>query len=198
MPGWAHPIFAIRWIGSHPSNSVSLGWFPKEVPGELFVSASNQTRLARRTTLPPTSISAASYIHESNKQFHNEWELRAYQLHYLGTSIKPRCKSADCYIKACEDDNALFARFTRMVTNHAPIGSYYRRFPHLQKSEFCLSPGWRFESRDHVLDKCSRYSRHWESWPTMASREPSSLHAMVGFLLNNPRAFNFGPRNTCP
>ena len=124
---------------------------------------------ARRTTLPPTVISAASYIHESNKQFHNEWEMRAYQLRYLGTSfmrlklknrrIKPRRKSADCYIKACEDDNSLFARFTRMVTNHAPIGSYYRRFPHLNKSELCLSPGWRFESRDHVLDKCSRYSR---------------------------------------
>ena len=101
--------------------------------------------------------------------------------------IKPRHKAADCYIKACKDNNQLFARFTRMATDHAPIGSYYKRFSHLQKSDRCLSPGWHPESRDHMLDKCSRYSRHWEAWLPMASREPSSLLTLVGFLIDNPR-----------
>ncbi|TEB20215.1 hypothetical protein FA13DRAFT_1801198 [Coprinellus micaceus] len=45
-----------------------------------------------------------------------------------GKPVRPSYANGGTWLRYVNDDNALCARFTRAVLNHAPIGEYYRRF----------------------------------------------------------------------
>jgi hypothetical protein len=156
------------------------------------------------------SLSAASVIHEAGKDYHSEWDNATRLPNYTGRSflhlkvggkrIPMRKKTAKVYIDHCNNDTQLLARFTRAIMNHAPIGSYYERFPHLKGDplcKFCEPVQQITQTRYHILQDCSRYSRYWEDWPSWLQYCPDSLRGFVGFLIDNPLAFSFKKTSSC-
>ena len=59
-------------------------------------------------------------------------------------------------------------RASRAIVNHAPIDEYWLRF--FPWDEFKCSCGYYpIESRHHILHKCKKYNKYWNSrWDTIA------------------------------
>ncbi|KDR65264.1 hypothetical protein GALMADRAFT_21607, partial [Galerina marginata CBS 339.88] len=106
------------------------------------------------------------------------------QLRKLGKkviTITPDIRKGGPWIRKAGGDNTSFARLCRCILNHAPIGSYYRRF-NIQEPHGCPRCGAPRETRSHILSYCPGYER-----PAPTDR----LHGLVEFLLENPEAFSF-------
>ena len=79
--------------------------------------------------------------------------------------------------------NLLYARATRAITNHAPIGEH--RLCFFPKEDFlCSCNEYPIESRRHILYDCKRFSRYWNP-------RRDTLKHFVMFLNANPSAFAF-------
>ena len=79
--------------------------------------------------------------------------------------------------------NSLYARVSRAITNHAPIGEYRLRF--FPREEFrCLCRLYPIETRCHILYECRRFNKYWNP------RRDLSSH-FVMFLEFNPSVFTF-------
>ena len=78
-------------------------------------------------------------------------------------SIKPTYMKDSTWLKLLGHLNSLYARATRAITNHAPIGKYCLRFFPRENSN-CLCKIYPIKSRHHILYKCRRYNNLLESW----------------------------------
>jgi hypothetical protein len=168
----------LDWLGTNLDNETVLDWLPREYTCPELDTLRYRLRRSRKAQAhPPTHLSAASVIHQAKKAFHNEWndttKLPSYRggsflsLGKWGRRIPMSTRTARIYMEACRNSVALLARFTRAVTSHAPIGWYYQRFEGLGKSplcQWCLPRRRCIQTRAHILDTCSQYSRYWESW----------------------------------
>ncbi|KAF9451118.1 hypothetical protein P691DRAFT_808776 [Macrolepiota fuliginosa MF-IS2] len=86
----------------------------------------------------------------------------------------------------------LAARFTRCVTNHAPIGEYRERF-NLGEDDNSCSCGAPMQTRSQLLSSCPKLIHtksliHDHRIPTMA---PRSIEHLISFLQDNLSAFVF-------
>jgi hypothetical protein len=80
-------------------------------------------------------------------------------------------------------DPKIMARFTRCITAHAPIGEYRRDFAPLL--DFACPCGMSlYESREHVLQRCPRFSRKHPDFH-------SYVDSLTDFLKDNPNSFEF-------
>jgi hypothetical protein len=82
---------------------------------------------------------------------------------------------------------SLYARFSRAITNHAPIGAYRARF-HLDPDRTTSCPGHpeTVETRFHILNECDWYAR-------CIVYDYEQIEDFILFLLDNPLAFSFIP-----
>ncbi|KDR75456.1 hypothetical protein GALMADRAFT_140956 [Galerina marginata CBS 339.88] len=64
------------------------------------------------------------------------------------------------WIRKAGGDNTSFARLCRCILNHAPIGSYYRRF-NIQEPHGCPRCGAPRETRSHILSYCPGDVKQW-------------------------------------
>ena len=81
------------------------------------------------------------------------------------------------------------------MLGHAPIGSFYKRFPFFGKCPecpFCLDG--TVETREHILSDCRMYDRFWEAWLAHVELAQDTLHDFVEFLRMNTVAFTFKTR----
>jgi hypothetical protein len=83
------------------------------------------------------------------------------------------------------ESTSLYARFTRAVTNHAPIGAYRARF-HLDPGRSTSCPGHpeSDETRFHILNECDWYVRR-------ITYDYEQIEDVILFLIDNPLAFSF-------
>jgi hypothetical protein len=104
-----------------------------------------------------------------------------------GNTEQPTYFKGGTWLPHC-DEPCKFARFVRMVTNHAPIGAYRARFfPGDDfESRFCPC-GADFESRHHILTRCPEYDYS----RVTHGRAPCTMYELLCFLEDNPRAFSF-------
>ena len=79
--------------------------------------------------------------------------------------------------------NSLYARATRAITNHVPIGEYRLRF-FLNEEFSCPCNKYPIESRRHILYDCKRFNGYWNP-------RRDTLKHFVMFLRANPSAFAF-------
>ena len=82
------------------------------------------------------------------------------------------------------------ARFCRAVLDHAPIGSFRRRF---FPNESTTCPECRvFQDREHVLLKCRKYRRWWNCRGEYEFlQRVSSYRDVTTFIKSNESAFSF-------
>jgi hypothetical protein len=101
-----------------------------------------------------------------------------------GKPVRPSYANGGTWLRYVNDDNALCARFTRVVLNHAPIGEYYRRFNiHGHDTHECEC-GCPMQTRHHIFTQCGVLDTQ--------DRDPRFILELVGFLVDNPIAFAFG------
>ena len=87
--------------------------------------------------------------------------------------------------------NAFIARFTRAILNHAPIGSYGRRFRVGDFEDTKCTCG-REETREHILNgciwtNCRQYTRSQNG----REFDVDTLPGLIKFLEVNPHVFAF-------
>lgn len=93
-------------------------------------------------------------------------------------------------MKAHGGSNVNMARFSRMVLNHAPIGSYRQRFFPGEPVN-CNSCG-RLQTRAHVLLECDCYRRRWRHNSIEELLRKLDPFAKVNtFIEENQSAFSF-------
>ena len=110
-----------------------------------------------------------------------------------GKLLKPSSKKHGTWLTpVAHKSNAFIARYTRAILNHAPIGSYRRRF-RVGDFENTKCTCGREETREHILEgciwtTCRRYTRR-----TGRYREfhVGDLPGFIKFLEVNPHAFAF-------
>ena len=93
-------------------------------------------------------------------------------------------------IKEHGESSTAMARFCRVVLNHAPIGSYRRRFFENEPSE---CPDCKvLQDRAHILLRCKRYRRWWRCGTEFDFLQRVSAYKDFNeFIEANPRAFTF-------
>ena len=97
--------------------------------------------------------------------------------------IEPSYSKGGSWLKAIGHSNFLYVPTTRAITNHAPTGEYRLRF--FLREEFkCPCGQYSIESRCHILHKCSRINRYWNT-------RRDTLSHFIMFLEFNPSAFSF-------
>ena len=74
--------------------------------------------------------------------------------------IKPSYIRGGSWLKFFGHSNSLYARASRTIINHAPIGKYRLRFfPREDFSYPCRS--YSIESKSYILHKCKRFNNYW-------------------------------------
>ena len=87
------------------------------------------------------------------------------------------------WLKFIGHSNLLYARVTRAIINHTPIGKY--RLCFLPKEDFKCSCGlYPIELRYHILYECQRFNNYWNP-------KRDSLSHFILFLEFNSSAFAF-------
>jgi len=73
--------------------------------------------------------------------------------------IEPSYVKGGSWLKFFSYSNSLYARATRAITNHAPIGEYRLRF-FPWESFNCPCGSYPVETRHHILHECERYNKY--------------------------------------
>ena len=98
--------------------------------------------------------------------------------------LEPLYTKEDSWIKYFGHSNSLYARTTRAIINHAPIGEYCLHF--FPNEDFsCPCSDYLIESRCYILHDCRRFNNYWNLRRDVISH-------FVSFLEFNSNAFSFG------
>ncbi|KIL71730.1 hypothetical protein M378DRAFT_20011 [Amanita muscaria Koide BX008] len=187
------------WFLEDPSNTITLGWYPKEYNPEALKHLPNWTRAQRVTTnCPPASPSAATLLRVAKATMTKTIRVRNARRklgkHFPQLGPGPSAKQAKPhlrFINFTRNDPRLLTRLTRALTAHAPIGRYYLHRPWHNRHIWCRCPGEYVQTVNHVLDDCTLYARHWEGWYLIPLEKEAPLKALVSFLRSNPTSFTF-------
>ncbi|KAF8626579.1 hypothetical protein AX15_004792 [Amanita polypyramis BW_CC] len=112
------------------------------------------------------------------------------RLKYKGRRIGPSLGSRrKAFIEASEDNIVILARLTRLITNHAPIGEYRKRF--FPRESTKCNYDEEYQSRTHILTKCEGYKNKFKNLDYLR-RDKDGLENVVKFLKKNIKAITFG------
>lgn len=196
---WTFDRLLKGWLMEDPSNSITLGWFPKQYNPEVLEHLPNLTRAARVfTDSPPDTLSAATYLRLAKAGITQIIRIRSAR-HKLGKHFPalgpgPSAKTSKPhlrFINMARNNPRLLARLTRALTAHMPVGRYYLHRPWHNWHIWCQCPGEYVQTIAHVLDDCTLYARHWEGWYLIPLEKEAPLKALVSFLILNPTSFTF-------
>ena len=147
---------------------------------------------------PPIVLTAASHKRAYMAQAVKDWRLQALpllqaqhiQLKIRRTPLQPQLWGAKGrqFIKLVGNDISLFGRFTWLISGHAPIGSYRRRF-FPQQNTLCLTDGL-FQDIQHVTVQCLKYSAKFPSFPQFLFLNKNAKKS-IEFLKQNSTAVSF-------
>jgi len=96
--------------------------------------------------------------------------------------LEPIYVKSRSWLKFFGHSNSLYARATRAIVNHAPIGEYRLRF--FPRKDFsCLCRSYPIKSKYHILHECKKLNVCWNP------RRDSISH-FIFFLEFNSRAIS--------
>ncbi|OCH90074.1 hypothetical protein OBBRIDRAFT_696197, partial [Obba rivulosa] len=181
------------------THHVHIHWCPSHVgivPNE-FVDG--EAKEALREDAPhDVSISAARS--DIIERMRGAWRAQAEQVTYRGRHLALPSKywrnpshtlRGNPFLARMGGDARLFARFTRVVTGHAPVGDFRERF-HLDGPVDCLC-GHAVESIQHILWQCPVWIRKWRPQSRMLEEleRLDPFADVLWFLRMNPLAATF-------
>ena len=186
------------WLNAAIINRIEIVWVPSHSGFALNEHADRSMKSPFIGPVPPKAPSLSSAIRANKTQAVLSWRLQfaVFQSRkrlLLRKNKKPVLPStwnaaSNRFIMTMNDNPTLVSRFTRAVTNHAPIGEYRTRFfPQQPSSCPC---GALLQSREHILCECPRYSAHFPSSHSFYKGR-HNLNKLAKFLQDNPIAFAF-------
>ena len=102
-----------------------------------------------------------------------------------GEMLLPTYAKGGTWLPKIKGDTALFARATRCILSHAPLGEYYERF-NIDAPHACRCG--QFQTRRHLLQFCEECTlRPYRGLPRY-------YETLITFLEENPWAFSFADR----
>jgi len=99
-----------------------------------------------------------------------------------GDALKLTCINGGVWLSPVASNLSVAVRLFKCILNHAPIGSYYKRF-NIPEPLAC-DCGFYCQDRDHVLLSCNKHKRK-------ANWRPHYLKDIIDFLEENPSVFSF-------
>ncbi|KAF9258716.1 hypothetical protein L218DRAFT_1004637 [Marasmius fiardii PR-910] len=149
----------------------------------------------------PTTITSLDYLRkQATSSCQDAWVSRFQHSSYRGSqflemkglkgkSLQPSYIKGGTWLSKLGDSNTLVARAVRCITNHAPVGEYYRRFNIPNTSRLCTcwsaenSQSAVVQTRTHVLHHCPDV-KHFKNIDYVVG--------LAQFLKKNPQVFSFG------
>ena len=105
-----------------------------------------------------------------------------------GGIMEPSYSKGETWIKYIGHLNLLYAKATRAITNHVPIGEYQLRF--FPREDFsCPCRNYPIEPRCHILHECKRYNKYWNP-------RRDTIGHFVAFLEFHENVFSFSGSTT--
>ncbi|KAK1219310.1 hypothetical protein PQX77_017981 [Marasmius sp. AFHP31] len=155
-------------------------WLLEEDDREIkFVEVPSSAKCAPQTSLDYLRKKATNACQDAWVMCCQEAKYKGRQFLELndlkGKPLQPKYTSGGTWLPNIGRTNSLTSRVIRCITNHAPVGEYYRRF-HIPESEDCRC-GQALETRLHVLFRCPQAAR---------SGPIRYLGDLVNFLDANP------------
>jgi len=97
--------------------------------------------------------------------------------------LEPLTIKSSPWLQHFGHSDILYAKATRAIVNHTPIGEYQLRF--FPREEFMCPCGlYSIESRQHILHECKRFNKYWNP-------KRDSIGYFTLFLKFNNNAFIF-------
>jgi hypothetical protein len=107
-----------------------------------------------------------------------------------GKPLRPTYANGGTWLRNVNEENLLCTRFMRAVLNHAPTGKYYRRFHIPGHETHECECGCPMQTWHHILTQCGVLDS--------LNRTPRYVRELIGYLVDNPKAFAFGFQYTHP
>ncbi|KAF8624012.1 hypothetical protein AX15_006087 [Amanita polypyramis BW_CC] len=179
-------IFNVSWCPAH--TDVKENELVDAMASDVVI-----TKEMNKTTLE-------SEIRQIKKEEYDKWNKATQQynalghgylaLKYKGRHIGPSLGARKkMFIEASKDNIKLLARITRLIMNHAPTGEYRQQFFPLENKQ-CNYDN-KFQSRTHILTKCSGYSSKFKNLEWLRQRK-DGLEKVAKFLEKNTKVITFG------
>jgi len=178
----------------HQNNSIEFWECPSCLNWSLHKAVDKETKVFNPTLLFPSKTSWDFSKKSESDDILNVWKMTFQALDLKGkwfldllnddnNIIEPSYAKEESWLKVFGHSNSLYARASRAITNHVPIGKYRLRFfPREEFKYLCRS--YPIESRHHILHECGRFNRYWNP-------RRDFLGHFVIFLVANPSAFTF-------
>jgi len=183
--------FAITY---HQSNSIEFWECPSCCNWALHKVVDKETKALNPTLLFPCKMSWDFNKESECDDLLNNWKMTFQASDLKGRQFLKLLNSDNniielsyikggAWLKFFNHSNSLYARASRVITNHAPIGEYKLRF--FPKKEFrCLCRLYLIETRWYILHDCRRFNEYWNPWR-------DSISYFVIFLEFNLDTFAF-------
>ncbi|KAF8629923.1 hypothetical protein AX15_003198 [Amanita polypyramis BW_CC] len=172
--------------------SINVSW----CPAHMDVLENEFVDKLATSNLSIDSIAAASTlkskITEIAAKIYNEWDSQTRKHHALGHDflrlkfnnkrIGPSFgQRKKIFYEASNDNIKRLAKLTRIITNHAPIGVYRRRW-HPNSNPMCKFDPDELHDRRHILCNCSKYKNNFSSISSLMKHKDRLLR-LSNFLL---------------
>ena len=182
------------FFSSNKSNSIEFWECPSKLKWRFHHNVDKDSKSFSVTSSYPSKISWDFCKKTDCDESTNLWKM-TFQAsdgkghHFLDllddklNNIKPLHVKGGPWLQSFGHSNSLYARATRAITSHTPIGEYRLRFfPRMDFS--CLCNNYPIEFRRYILYECCRFNGYWN-----LGRD--TLNHFVMFLMANPNAFTF-------
>ena len=186
-----------EWLTKDACRRIEFHWCPSHEGIEWNELVDADAKRAADLPLERDECSLAHARHLITVQMKADWreEYRsspAYRgKHFMRLKAFESPSHTSCAaIKTYGESSAAMARFCRAVLNHAPLGSYRKRF-FPEEATDCPVCGV-LQDRAHVLLKCPKYRRWWNCRGEFEFLQRVSAYRDLNtFLTANESAFTF-------
>jgi len=177
-----------------PDNRIEIWHCPNSLKWKPYLIVNENIKSSRIPSVLPSKESWEFSRKAECNDLLNYWKMSFYASdrkgkYFLeitnnnGFTLEPFYKKGGTWLSHFRFFNSTCARMTRLITNHAPIGEYYKRFfPH--KEYTCPCSSRCIETRTYILHECTRYNEAW--W-----LPDYSVFSLLMFLKENSEAFCF-------
>ena len=182
-----------------PEHHICIHWCPSHLgihPNEFVDERAKEALRLEPSNIVSLSAARSRVVERMHAAWRSQAARPAYRGHHLMVPEAYYAKLSHTsrgnpFLKAAGADSRLFARLTRFLTGHAPIGDFRDRF-HLDGPVDCLC-GHPTESIHHIVWECPLWIRNWDPRSRilehLESLDPFSN--ILWFLEHNPMVATF-------
>ena len=183
----------VAWLAEDPSCTITFVQVPSKLKWFIHKEAHDYVKdlISPAGLWPATSLDSVrkAITKHSQETWTHMFEDPAYKGHNFlhlehlnRDALKPTYINSGVWLSPVGGNLSVAVRLFRCILNHAPIGSYYKRF-NIPEPLAC-DCGFHHQDHDHVLLLCNNHRRK-------ANWRPHYLKDVVDFLEENPSAFCF-------